>query len=284
MKQKCKKEALTDNNSNKSTDGANKVVSMSCRRHRRRINVRESWINTCSYLCPQCYERLTEAERLSYAPNKNGFKAEVRPMEQGKPIVEPTKSYKLPKEQKPTEGLVKEETNRTSPKEKSSFSGEFKGGYSLKDLLPKYTVTCKKCGETVPCHYEWYNNSTVLCPTCFSMMSSEEIELFHMEHCSDRPPIKKESSKNLIYGNQKDGKIRKTEKEYALYDKQSIYLHVGGRWSDKHIKHANKESLMAAVKRGLVSPIRAKIELRRRANREWFDSMPEVYHERPRVY
>ena len=50
-------------------DGGMEMVSIRCRRHKRRFDVPKGWASeVCSWLCPKCYEALTEGERAKYAP------------------------------------------------------------------------------------------------------------------------------------------------------------------------------------------------------------------------
>lgn len=53
-------------------------VSIRCRRHKKRFTVPVSWLETCEWLCPKCYEKLSPAERERYAPRKQPQKDEKR--------------------------------------------------------------------------------------------------------------------------------------------------------------------------------------------------------------
>lgn len=49
--------------------GVIEMVSIRCRRHKRRFDVPKGWADgVCAWLCPKCYEALTEKERAKYAP------------------------------------------------------------------------------------------------------------------------------------------------------------------------------------------------------------------------
>lgn len=231
-----------------------KLVEMLCRRHKKRIEVPESWLETCDYLCPQCYHKLSAKERKAYAPKRKGKKgiernkvAEVAKVANDKPLVEEKKAVDTQE-------------------------------FSIDDFKPKYRIHCQKCGEIVPCHYEWYDKSTVLCPQCYCGMSEDAISLFHMEHKAEKP---KESVGETMPRPLEGGIRRKTEEEYAQWDRSHVYKENGGRWPDERIKRASVSALQSAVKRGFVSAIRYKIEIKRRKNKEFYDGMAETKYDLP---
>lgn len=231
-----------------------KLVEMLCRRHKKRLEVPESWLETCDYLCPQCYHKLSAKERKAYRHKRKGKKGSDR--------------IKVAKEAKVAEAKPLAEEKRV----------EGTKGFSIDDFKPKYRIHCQKCGEIVPCHYEWYDKSTVLCPQCYCAMSEDAISLFHMEHKAAKPPkgLGGEIPKAI-----ESGVRRKTEKEYAQWDRNHVYKENGGRWPDERIKRASERALQSAVKRGLVSAIRYKIEIKRRKNKEFYDSMAETKYDLP---
>ena len=231
-----------------------KLVEMLCKRHKKRIEVPESWLETCDYLCPQCYHKLSAKERKAYRPKRKGKKG----IERNK-VAEVAKAAE--------EKLLVEEKKADGTKV-----------FSIDDFKPKYRIHCQKCGEIVPCHYEWYDKSTVLCPQCYCGMSENAIALFHMEHKAEKP------SKGMggeIPKAIESGVRRKTEKEYAQWDRNHVYKENGGRWPDERIKRASVRALQSAVKRGLVSAIRYKIEMKRRKNKEFYDGMAETKYDLP---
>lgn len=150
------------------------VVSMRCLRHKKRFNVPEEWLETSKWLCPRCYEKLSDIERLGYAP-RNGFVPEIREAETGKPTM---LSY-------------------TVKKKNSTFTHvEDKG-------LESITINSDNC---------WTSKSSL--------------------------------------------------------------VNRGGCWSNSRITSASESELKAAVKAGIVSKSRMRIELRRRENSSYYDLFP----------
>lgn len=235
-----------------------KLVEMLCKRHKKRIEVPESWLETCDYLCPQCYHKLSAKERKAYRPKRKGKKG-IERIKAEKKVSAEAKAAE--------EKLLVEEKKADGTK-----------GISIDDFKPKYRIHCQKCGEIVPCHYEWYDKSTVLCPQCYCGMSENAIALFHMEHKAEKPPkgMGGEMPKSI-----ESGVRRKTEKEYAQWDRNHVYKENGGRWPDERIKRASVSALQSAVKRGLVSAVRYRIELKRRKKREFYDSLAETKYDLP---
>lgn len=231
-----------------------KLVEMRCRRHKKRIEVPESWLETCDYLCPQCYHKLSAKERKAYAPKRKGKKG----IERNK-VAEAANEAK----EKPMEEV-----------KRAVDTQEF----SIDDFKPKYRIHCQKCGEIVPCHYEWYDKSTVLCPQCYCSMSENAINLFHMEHKAEKPP---RDEGGVMPKAIDSGARRKTEEEYAQWDRNHVYKENGGRWPDERIKRASVGALQSAVKRGLVSAVRYRIELNRRKKKDYYDSMAETKYDLP---
>ena len=65
-------------------------ISMRCLRHKKRFNVPRWWTDVSRWLCPACYDRLSEEERSKYAPK--GIEPPTRSAEEGKQIVLPSKN------------------------------------------------------------------------------------------------------------------------------------------------------------------------------------------------
>lgn len=76
---RCKREEKGLNKGKQTTERKDEsdVEVVFCKRHRERKVVHKGWSTTCSYLCPQCYDTLTEEERAEYSPSQT-----VKPREQ----------------------------------------------------------------------------------------------------------------------------------------------------------------------------------------------------------
>ena len=137
----------------------------------------------------------------------------------------------------------------------------------LADFLPRHKITCQKCGETVRCHYTWFDRSTVLCPSCYAGMHEWEIRRFHHFHYAPKP--RKEVCET---GLELTDDRRESGNRYyddSSWTRNSSVVNSGGCWSAERIMGTSAEDLVEAVKNGSVSRVRAKIELRRRLNVEY---------------
>ena len=65
---------------------ANSLVSIRCRRHKKRFNVPVTWLRICEWLCPKCFEKLTPVEREKYSPKKENS-SEIRPFDEHSKII-----------------------------------------------------------------------------------------------------------------------------------------------------------------------------------------------------
>ena len=244
-----------------------KIVSIRCRRHRKRINVRKEWLKTCGWLCPQCFHKLTKEQRKEYAPQK-GEVPEVREAEAGKPVMECKAALekriadgvkKVPQKKKEEASLCsligayldKRETSakpKRVRKEQVEPKEEHKVSVRLSDVLPRYKIQCRKCGETVPCHGIWFQTSKYLCPECVSKMTDAEVADFNQR--AEYPNMS----------------VFNASKEIKPYDGDSDAVCYGGRRSERFIRNATEQELMDAVEQGRLSSVRYRIEMRRRAN------------------
>lgn len=287
------------------------VVSMRCRRHKRRFNVEEEWLETDKWLCPQCHERLSAKERECYYP-ANTTIPDIKAAEAGKPTMSPkgkSRSRENAKDAKRVgaEKKVKSEEKgngvkrgeeissgqkRSLPKtDKSSLEAKAQSkekrkhakqnfkpitNPSLLALLPKYKIHCQKCGETVPCHYSWFEKSTVLCPSCYSKMPEAEIAIFHEGHKS---PIPKLVSSSYPYKAESPNKSQQREESGLSKEKMERVAKLTGLmgegegWSQYRISTATLGELKMGVRNGRISAARARIEMRRRGNRDYYDML-----------
>ena len=253
------------------------VVSIMCLRHKKRVNVPSSWLDVSKWLCPACFERLSPEKRGDYAPK--GYGSSVREAEKGKPTVFPSKCGSKYADkgaiEKHIDGQEKTDVESVSKKRSNgrNVSKRDFGTHSLaiEGLLPRYRISCQKCGEVVRCHYTWFDNSTVLCPSCYSKMNAFEIQRFHEMHKASKPefipnpiPVETGCRKNAK-GGTKDGDD---------WTRKSTLVNSGGYWSNSRIMSASERELREAADAGIVSKARMRIELNRRKNTGYFDLLP----------
>ena len=277
-------------------------ISMRCLRHKKRFNVPRWWMDVSKWLCPACYDRLSEDERAKYAPR--GTEPPTRMAEEGKPIVSPSRNKKeyckqsiiaYPRHEEfkelgssnvasaeSAESAEREDNIDTKPRSDTSINASrwkwhrketrIADNPSFAGLLPRYKIACQKCGEVVPCHYVWFEKSTVLCPSCYGQMNDFEIEKFHEKHKSDKPKYEKDARPivSLL-----ESVLKKVEVPRHNWTRQSHLVNGGGYWSNARIMSASEKELKDAVRRGIVSKARMRIELKRRKNSEYFDMLSE---------
>lgn len=284
---------------------AEEPVSMRCRRHKRRFNVPKSWLDKCGWLCPRCYEKLSEEERDRYKPMKMPATCEA---EEDKPIVKPSMPIKESgkDEDKIPEAVVVESTNeaialpkgiaapllevekpgergksvierRRKERHEHYITSRVSDNPSFAALLPRFKIACMKCGEVVPCHYTWFDNSTVLCPSCYGKMTDYEIRMFHQSHHAEKPryipnglPVQKvPPAKPIDFTPCKVSSITEIK-----WTKESNLVNSGGVWSKSRIMGSSRAELIEACRCGKVSKARCRIELRRRANATFYNMFP----------
>lgn len=111
---------------------------------------------------------------------------------------------------------------------------------SLKRLLPQNTLTCAKCGSKVKVHDDWKDRETTLCPSCYYSMTDEYRPLW------SKAFAKKHS--NMIGGMVSDKQTRIVINQVPL----------------STIVSCSDKELARLLKKGRVSDIRYKIEVKRR--------------------
>lgn len=283
------------------------IVSMRCFRHKKRFNVPRWWMDISKWLCPSCFERLSEEERERYVTK--GREPIYRVAEVGKPILKPKKElstikkveapikkeyveYKIStnksEEGRPSKEACVEETHKVERQEiiekhspkigKTEECNPISSNPAFAGLLPRYKVTCQQCGDTVPCHYSWFEKSTVLCPSCYCGMSEQERTRFHELHKAAEVPKWKEECP--IQKPCEDFHTNVTT-ECGKWVMDSRLLTSGGFWSSKLIMTAPKWKLKDAARRGLISKARLRIELRRRNDSEYYNMLPQNPGEGP---
>ena len=262
----------------KNAGDGDKIVSMRCLRHKKRMNVPSWWSVICDWLCPRCFDKLSEAEQEKYRPcGMNSL--DVKDAEEGKTTVFPMRrkdEYVLVRKRsdeiKEAKDLEKKHFGNEVQKQKQrgwdKKASKVSDNPSLAALMPRYKIACKKCGETVRCHYSWFDNSTVLCPECYSKMNAYDIEQFHKIYKADRPKMESEGHSVEMPRNEM---LRPYDPKNKGWTRYSNFVNSGGYWTNSHIMSATKEELKNAVKMGIVSKPRMRIEMRRRANSDYFD-------------
>lgn len=244
------------------------IVSIRCHRHKKRFNVEKSWLKTCKWLCPRCYDKLSRIERRFYAPK--GESVGVRPAEEGKPIVyakvamqsENKKYFAYPRNKK---------------YKLSVFSS------NIVALLPTWRMKCKRCGKTVPVHKTYIdNNSSVLCPECFSKMTPCEVKEFCTRYPSSTAEIWQVECDKSRISNISQKSISKDSETQSMYKRTfatretSSNVAAGGYYSNSSIFSMTVKELAEAVRLRKVSKARARIEMERRKKSDYFNNLPDV--------
>lgn len=273
-------------------DARTDIVSIRCRKHKRRFNVEKEWVGTSRWLCPGCYYRMTEAERAKYAPC--GEEAEVREAEIGKPVVyakveeEKARANARVRDHKENNGKVKAQpikkkvgTNVSRVSERlrrgsdSISSGKNWVGINLVGLLPKWRMICQKCGREAPVHKSYIESiSSVVCPECSSKMNESEIKDFNSHHQSTASSVWRVESDPVTKAHSLPKAVERFIPIYSLDDASAIAS--GGCYSNGRIMQMSEAELTEAVRFGKISKARARIELNRRKNTEYYGGMPDI--------
>ena len=211
------------------------------------------------YVCKACKSKEEESGRSStQEPELQELKSEV-----AVPILDSKKTRKKGGKRR---NQVVASGISTNPK----FAG----------LLPTYRIKCQKCGEEVPCHYSWYTQSTVLCPTCYGQMKEHEVREFHATHTADKPKFEKDTRptyslpKHLIDITEHQA-VKIPDSKRGRWTRDSSMVNSGGCWTNSRIQGASASELKEAVRLGKVSKARFRIEMRRRDNVSYYDMCPE---------
>ena len=232
-------------------------VFIRCQRHRKRIEVPSSWVQQCSFLCPKCYNKLTEEERLKYAPRA---------------ILDEIKAKKEKEREIHKKSVITKKRARRK-KEKEVFTG-FKSSM-FNYLLPRYTVHCKKCGGDAPCNLTWFETSTVLCPTCYNSMSEKERALFEGNKTSEKKCSKEVEHDEKMNKYLKSVQCTQTGRIKNISKAESDAMSAsGGIWSYESLSRASVAEIMHGIETGKVSKVRARIELKRRKNLDYYNMLP----------
>lgn len=283
--------------------GKEKEVEIRCRRHHKRISVPESWLGTSEYLCPQCYGKLSAKEREAYEPVGGKGKRKSKVKAQGVPVEGKERACSVVKEREASKrtkekcreyltlreksveesgnagkvlkraGIVEASRGEREEAHRASSVEEGKGKKStkLEKLKPPAMILCRRCGEVAPCFTMWFETSKYLCPSCYSELSQEEVAEIH-KCCEEGGEV----PERLLHAKKKEQRGRPRKEKDPLLGKWSDTLEGSKVVSQTWLAHQSEKGLLAAVKNGKVSRVRAKMELNRRKNRKRFQCCPEV--------
>lgn len=138
-------------------------------------------------------------------------------------------------------------------------------------------MVCKKCKQIVPCHKIWFDTSKVLCPECYNGMTSSEIEKFHQEHPATTATYFEElenKGTEKIFRN--TARLLMESDSYTPTDLPDSLSRFGNGMDTKTILHASKQELLEAVGKGILSKARFRIEMKRRKNKDYYNSLSDV--------
>ena len=263
--------------------------SVYCRRHRRSKPVPKGWADTCAYLCHRCYKALSAKERERYTPSSKprmhaNLKAKALLPEDHKPSLQPSieNPTAIPDTSpRPIPPKTVETTAATSPATPSPL----RNCSLLSSLMPAYRIECKKCGKSMPCHHHWFANSRVLCPSCYSSMTEDEVTVFHQIHKNDTLPIPPyKALQEISESNEKTKPPLPPRNSVCDLPRatsgkphgQEDSMLVSHRYRDETLRKMTPMQLYSAVKLGYLSRPRARIEMNRRRRSEYYDQLPDT--------
>lgn len=195
--------------------GGERIVSIRCRRHKKRFNVPKSWLHTCEWLCPHCFEGLSAEDRKRYAP-KGKERPEIREAEEGKPIKYPKRSI-----------LSVQSGSKLSFAEKLATIQSVKTEDDVKSA-GSIQMECIHCGKSTMVSEVYYANEHLFCSDCVKKLNKAEKRRFE-KFVRDTRPKQWESSQRkysrfLLDQNRRvEGKtvLPQTEKQKTKSVKQS---------------------------------------------------------------
>ena len=229
-------------------------VSIRCARHKKRMEVTREWVERCSWLCPKCYEKLTEEERMRYAPARAKRREGV--------------VLDAPKVPKPPSRRGKGETHKRKSKRDNTIR------ISDASLLPRYVMLCRECKEWRPVHKVWFDMNPYVCPSCASRMTPNKIKNLarRCEASGNKPEIAENKSD---IGWEKSPFALSMTNLAKDFDPKGFDGYVE-ELSSNQIGRLSIADLKKAVQAGRLSKVRANIEIRRRRNKDYYDNLPEV--------
>ena len=278
-----------------------KIVSIRCRRHKKRFNVPSSWLETSRWLCPHCYEMLSEGDREKYAP-KGSETQGIREAEEGKATMYPSKHTSE------GDGIVAKKTYREKDVGLDSLIGNFldkkkskiipneneiqdnkiwsdaeidsnlrrflSEPKSVRKMIGTKCLSTKGYEKEIERLKPKYKVHCLKCGQdypCFSFWFKTSNVL--CPECASDMTREQIETFNSIH---REG-IRPTEiKKVPEEESESELVTTGYGCSNYFITHASTKELIEAVNQGRLSKARARIELRRRMKSDYFNDLPET--------
>lgn len=146
-------------------------------------------------------------------------------------------------------------------------------------LLPRFRIYCHKCKKEMPCHEAWFKQSTTLCPTCYAEASDKEREVFEKTYGDQAKryvvakPITPSASQMGIEAKSTTSSTKpKIQPRLATSIEK---LQTESCLAKSTIMKMSISEIKKAVKRGSLTLARARIELKRRSRREYYETLPE---------
>ena len=147
-------------------------------------------------------------------------------------------------------------------------------GCNLQSLMPRFRMKCKKCRKVVPAHRIWFATSKVLCPGCYFQMTAEQVAKFHKRHPATEAEIK---AVNIPPPKKKEVfNPTSTPCPCTPISQPDSWSHFSEGLTTHTIMHSTRKELIDAVKRGSMSKARFRIEMKRRENKEYYNSLADV--------
>ena len=278
-----------------------KIVSIRCRRHKKRFNVPISWLETSRWLCPHCYEMLSGVDREKYSP-KGSETPEIREAEAWKSTMYPSKhtsdrygrwakkSYRekdvrldslignfLDKKNSkviPNEDEIQYNKIWSDAEIDSNLRRFLSEPKSVRKMIETKCLYTKGYDKEIERLKPKYNVHCLKCGQdypCFSFWFKTSNVL--CPECASDMTREQIETFNSVH---RDG-IRPTEiKKVPEEESESESVMTGYRCSNHFITHASTKELIEAVNQGRLSKARARIELRRRMKSDYFNDLPET--------
>lgn len=205
-----------------------KIVSIRCRRHKKRFNVEECWLDTCGWLCPRCYEKLSESEKRKYAPAGNEA-PEVRPAEKGKPTILPTKYINTKCNNKSKKLSFEEKIAKINPVDKNIPP---KGRSNTVKML------CIRCGKEKDVLRSYFYTEHLFCPDCNWSMEEDDKRHFRKIALVHLPDIYKDAERRYLKAVDEERRI-----ESAKQKRTASSSSIVGDFLDKKKQKKEEENI-----------------------------------------
>ena len=165
------------------------LVSIRCRRHKRRFNVPVIWLDTCAWLCPKCYNKLTPSERKKYAPiaNENPEVREANSHDKTVSIIVDKSGNKtpLPLESKTEKCQCGNKKTQSRDPQDDSLGKKIAevAKLHMDETMPKVgkgeiEMACIYCNTTAIVPKSYYYSEHFFCPHCARRLNEGEKRRF----------------------------------------------------------------------------------------------------------